>query len=279
MWIRVARNQIGVKQMEAIEIIVNVYLTGEDITNNEPHKTIKVKSTNLESAFKEADNVVKNLMWRSRNGFITVIKYKGVTITNSFNRKIEYINTTKSISYVVNCDVPSEFLNLSLKDMMCKHVLKVGEREQRLIEESKLCGYDWCKWGTHSGNTSAEYHKNIINTMIKDNYNHSVRIVRCRYHFSDRDYYWVDNLHSTIKYMKQFGKDITLRDIPFYIIDLTGKDAVVYGYREFFKTDLFSVVGAIESARQRVIRSNSEKLVSIDYRVSDFIDTNLMVLI
>lgn len=135
--------------------------------------------------------------------------------------------TRNDLNIKINDDIPEYLLNMKLIDMFCKHIIRnsqdnIKTKADKLYTESLKLGYNFCEWGVHNGHPSdISFHTGIITKMEKDNYNHAVRIVICKYDFSDKIIVWTDNLHSTIKYIREIGKDACLKDIPFYIVDLT----------------------------------------------------------
>lgn len=123
-----------------------------------------------------------------------------------------------------NTQFPDEFLNTKLINLYCKHMIHTNlnkdSKANRLLAASHKAGYEFCEWGSHEELPSdLLHHLNIITKMEDDDYRHAVRIVICQYCFCERPVIWSDNLHSTIKYIREFGKEACLRDIPFYVID------------------------------------------------------------
>lgn len=259
--------------METFNVSVKSYVTGEDLYFLNHFRELHVKGTDLKALLKEANRESDDLMRRSRNGLITAIECDNIRILNIFNKK--RVVKAGGISFEIMPYVPKRILDTKLTDLMCKHVLSIGERETVLIEESKKLGYEWCQWGTHSGHTDRKYHKNIIDNMIKDDLKNSIRVVTCKYKFSDEVFLWADNLHSTVRHIKQKGTDAKLEDVPFYCIDLSdAKSIKVYSYKDSLSNDLDDILGAINCAEKRFNRSNSKKLIEVNYRVEDFIKEN-----
>lgn len=173
--------------------------------------------------------------------------------------------------------VPASILNTRLIDLRCKHVLNGStDKELSVIEYSKECNYNWVEWGSYSGHTNdLEYHLNKIRKMEEDNYNHAIRVVVCKYDFTNELCIWVDNLHSAIKYLRQYGTECKLGSIPFYVVDLTEEDWVtVRSHNGSVRKDWGNITGAVSSAFERKQRSNNEKLIGLNYIVGDFIRDN-----
>lgn len=109
--------------------------------------------------------------------------------------------------------------------------------------------------------------------MEKNKYNHAIRIVICKYNFSDKTIVWTDNLHSTIKYIRKLGKDACLKDIPFYVVNLTNlKYPKVLSNNEILRPIISDILGAVSNAYFRYEMSNSKELINIGYTVNDMLN-------
>lgn len=126
-----------------------------------------------------------------------------------------------NLNIKINDDISEDLLNMKLIDMFCKHVIRrnpdgIQIKAGKLYIESCKLGYKVCNWGLHVGHAGdIQYHISSIVQMERDEYNPAVRIVICKYDFCDTSIVWVDNLHSAIKHIREYGKDVKLRDIPF----------------------------------------------------------------
>lgn len=179
-----------------------------------------------------------------------------------------------------NAQFPDEFLNTKLINLYCKHMiltnLNKDSKANRLLVASYKVGYEFCEWGSHEELPSdLLHHLNIITKMEDDDYRHAVRIVICQYSFCERPVIWSDNLHSTVKYIREFGKDACLRDIPFYVIDLMHLDnPVVKGYRDSLNQNISDILGAVSCAYFRYDMSNLKELIDIHYTINDLLNDN-----
>mgnify|MGYP006954582522 FL=1 len=136
-----------------------------------------------------------------------------------------------------------------------------------------------CNWGLHVGHASdIQYHINSIVQMERDEYNPAIRVVICKYDFCDTHIVWIDNLHSAIKYIREYGKNVKLGDIPFYIVDISDYDhPSIHGYKGSLRERYEDILGAVSCAYKRFRRSNSKKLIEIGYTVKDFLYDNPML--
>lgn len=115
--------------------------------------------------------------------------------------------------------------------------------------------------------------------MEKDGYDHAIRIVKCKYDFFEQPVLWIDNLHSAVKYIRQYGKQVKIKDIPFYIVDISNfHNPVIIGYNGSLKNRYEDILGAVSCAYKRFRRSNSKNLISIRYTLDDFLTDNQKLL-
>ena len=183
----------------------------------------------------------------------------------------------------INGNISEDILNMKLKDMFCKHVIRKPDmmhtKAGKLYIESCKLGYKVCDWGFHIGRAGdIQYHINSIIQMERDGYNPAIRIIICKYNFCNTPIIWVDNLHSAIKYIRQYGKDVTLRDIPFYIVDISDYEyPSINGYNNSLRENYEDILGAIACAYKRFRRSNSRELIKIGYLLEDFLSDNPML--
>lgn len=184
------------------------------------------------------------------------------------------------LNVLENAQFPDEFLNMKLVNLYCKHMILTNlnkeSKANHLLVASHKAGYEFCEWGSHEELPSnLLHHLNIITKMEDDDYKHAVRIVICKYSFCERPVIWSDNLHSTVKYIREFGKDACLRDIPFYVIDLTHLDnPVVKGYRDSLNQNISDILGAVSCAYFRYDMSNLKELIDIHYTINDLLNDN-----
>lgn len=179
-----------------------------------------------------------------------------------------------------NFKFPNALLNMRLADMYCKHMVKSNyckdSKANKLLAASCKLDYPACEWGFHLSHASdIVYHINLIERMEGDGYNPIIRIVICKYDFCNKSIVWVDNLHSSIKYIRQYGEDVKLRDIPFYVVDITNFDnPVISGYFDNLRKSYKDILGAVSCAYKRFERSNLKELIDVHYTVGDLLKDN-----
>lgn len=102
-----------------------------------------------------------------------------------------------------------------------------------------------------------------------------LRIVVCKYDFSNTYTVWIDNLHSSIKYIRKYGINVKLRDVPFYVVDISDyNNPTINGYNCSLRENYEDILGAISCAYKRFRRSNSKELIEIRYTLGDFLYDN-----
>ena len=190
----------------------------------------------------------------------------------------EDIITGVNIEIIGTADL-SSILEMRLVDLYCKHMIRVDydkeSKANRLLSASRTIGYGYCEWGSHDYSRSNVFHHlGIIEKMEKDRYNHAIRVVLCKYPFSDKVIVWTDNLHSTIKYIRQYGEEVKLKDVPFYVVDLSLLSHPIISAVDMkvLRPRLSAIVGAVSSAYFRYEMSNSKDLIDVGYLVGDLLD-------
>lgn len=168
-------------------------------------------------------------------------------------------------------------LDMRLIDMRCKHALLGNWRADEVIRLSAGIGYDWAKWGSHSGHDRIEYHCDVVMKMELDGFEHPERIVVCDYAFHDGACAWIDNMHSAVMYVRRYGMDVRLGDIPFYIVDIRGGARVLRDNGTGI-IDAAKASGAVASALKRKQWSESERLIGLGYTFGDLLLDNPLLL-
>lgn len=183
-----------------------------------------------------------------------------------FNELLEGISITD--------ELPDNILELKLTDLLCKHVFNSSDKAFKLLMASIRVGYDYCQWNVANNHfKDFDYDMQRILKMEKDNYNHALRIVACKYSFSENIFYWCDNMHSAIKYIRQYGKDVRLKDLPFYVVT-SGYNTKIITYNNSVRLKVKDVEGIFISATQRFRWSNSKDILDVYYTIGDFIKDN-----
>ena len=71
------------------------------------------------------------------------------------------------------------------------------------------------------------------------------------------------------------GKDACLKDVPFYVVDLTdSRNPKVLSDNEILRPIVSDILGAVSNAYFRYEMSNSSELINIRYLVSDVLNDN-----
>lgn len=170
-------------------------------------------------------------------------------------------------------------LSIRLVDMRCKHALSTSDKGREVIRLSSLIGYASAEWGFHSNHLDIRYHADVIMKMEKDGYTHAQRVVICNYDFCKEPCIWLDNMHSAVLAVRRHGMNVRLKDIPFYVVDISGNEPVVSeNDTGVLDMELKHIEGAVDCAYKRHEWSNSEQLVNLNYRLGEFLSDNPVLL-
>lgn len=189
-------------------------------------------------------------------------------------KNILWNGTLNENELIIKNRLPEEVLETKIVDLACKHVFSIKtEQTKRIVEESYKNGYN-ARWGELSGDFSFEHQINKILKMEQDNYYHVIRIVRCNYSFMKESVLWGDNLHSLVFYLRKYGLDIKLKDIPFYLIDISDGQRIIYNYNDNLRKNMDDIKGAVRCALTRQLRSDNQEIIKLNYKIKDFIKDN-----
>lgn len=184
---------------------------------------------------------------------------------------------------MISQNIPDNIKNMKLTSLLSKHVFSLNNpRAAKVVLESAKTGYDYALWGVHNGHIQDfHFHMDRILKMEEDKYYHPLRIVVCKYIFADKSFAWCDNIHSAIVYIRKYGEDVRLKDIPYYVtyidkefMDSDSNSLHVYDPCGVVRTDKDSLDGLLDCTVKRFLRSASRPLVENRYTLKDFCHDN-----
>jgi len=144
---------------------------------------------------------------------------------------------------------------MKLVDLESKHVaFDNTARNKNLIELGKKAGYDYVLLGTHRGFNPQriQFEINRINEMAVSGHSRPVRIVIC-----SNGKVFIDNTHWALAYIKRYGIDTQLNQLPFYIVDFSGEIPLLVNVNGSViknENDMKRAVNAAGKVEQRVQR-------------------------
>lgn len=163
---------------------------------------------------------------------------KNEGVCHSCNPKdIQYILIEENKNSQYDTLVKSLLIHLE-----AKHIMFPSEENKQIVIEAKKAHYINLQWGFFRDSlVNFQTENKIIDQMIADNFKKTVRITITNNHI------WADNTHSIISYIKRYGMQTTIQDIPFYICDIRKKIPIIYGKKENIWDDS-CIKGAIRNA-------------------------------
>lgn len=165
------------------------------------------------------------------------------------------VDLTKIKRFHIRYNEPTLVDNVRLVDLHCKHIIVPNEKTievERLSKmASEMCGMrDTIKWGVHRNGTQ-ESEWAIINKMISDNFARPVRIFRDCY-----ERLWADNTHSVISWVLRLGEGTPICSIPYYYVDASFNEPIVYdvnGTLSDSLNDVRTAVACVERINTKVM--------------------------
>ena len=175
-------------------------------------------------------------------------------------------------SLYVRRALPEKLACVKAKELLCKHTW--GKYEDLSDKARGL--YDRtlgaCQWSSDDGTEKDSKHLNVIDGMERDGYENAVRLVALP---GLEGELVIDNLHTAIAWLRRFGVDATLADMPCYIVDVSSKEPFVLTDGRLFRDSVRECQGAVQAAmRYRPLRSvywPDDLTENGMYRLGDFI--------
>jgi hypothetical protein len=159
-------------------------------------------------------------------------------------------------------DLKEDLYNFNLLDLNCKHIAYINSTTQKIFKLSESVGYKWCILGSNR-NSDISNEKERIIQMKDSNYRRPIRII------ITKDFrMWCDNTHWTISYILKYGKNIKIKDIPFYIINL--KEDIIIDFNNLVMIDYEDIHNIISCAKELQTRiDNGWRPCEISYTIGD----------
>ncbi len=114
----------------------------------------------------------------------------------------------------------ADYLDVKVTDCLCKHICRLNSEKAVRLKDTRFALGDYNVFWGYGESLYKDPEKNRliqlsrIQKFIFDHYVHTIRCIIDK----DGDLH-VDNLHSALAHVIAGGKDITLRDMPVFILD------------------------------------------------------------
>lgn len=136
------------------------------------------------------------------------------------------------------------YLSTKLMKVESKHVAFLNDQSKIFFELSEKVNYNNTILGIHRHATiQNEYFR--INNMSKSACLRAVRFV-----ITKDERIWSDNTHWTLAYVLKYGMDVTIVDIPMYIVDFREDVPTVFDKNGVVFDSLFDIKSSIASAQR-----------------------------
>lgn len=137
--------------------------------------------------------------------------------------------------------VKTEIMKFKLKDLECKHIINTTENP--IYNASVHAGYQYVVFGSHRNGT-LESENHIINQMANDKcFYRPIRVVLAK-----DNKLWCDNTHSAIAYLRRYGMEISLCDIPFYLVDVSRNTPIIVSIDQTVIPNIEAIKKSIDCA-------------------------------
>lgn len=156
-------------------------------------------------------------------------------------------------------------------DCPSKHVLRLNSEKARELQKesqkqgySRIWGYNYGLYRDEEKNRNAQLY--TIARMIYEEAKMPFRVV-----INQAGTPWIDNLHSAIRDVLVYGDSVKIKDVPHYIVDMSGDIPVVCDVKNSINME--DIKGAVRCAMKCDRRIN-DNISSINYTIGEFITEN-----
>ena len=168
-------------------------------------------------------------------------------------------------TYIDNIEKIENFesiLNVKVKELGAKYIMApISEKAKKV--------YQYHKKKENAGTPNTEM--KIIHNMVKCQLYRPMRIVKIN------DKLYSDNNRLAIAFLLLHGKEITLKDIPFYLINLDCSPYQIIGYKDSLKKTIDDIQGALIKSIKLKEEYHFQNR-NIDWNISDLYNNLLKAL-
>lgn len=157
-------------------------------------------------------------------------------------------NISKFIYIVLDDNDPAlsiqNYLSTKLMEVESKHVAFFNDQSKIFFELSEKVNYNNTILGFHR-------HATIQNEYFRiNNMSQSACLRAVRFVITKDGRIWSDNTHWTLAYILKYGVDVTVLDIPMYIVDFRENVPIIFDKNGAVFDSLFDVKSSIASAQR-----------------------------
>lgn len=157
-------------------------------------------------------------------------------------------NISKFTYIVLDDNYPAlsiqNYLSTKLMEVESKHVAFFNDQSKIFFELSEKVNYNNTILGFHR-------HATIQNEYFRiNNMSQSACLRAVRFVITKDGRIWSDNTHWTLAYVLKYGVDVTVLDIPMYIVDFREDVPIIFDKNGAVFDSLFDVKSSIASAQR-----------------------------
>ena len=135
-------------------------------------------------------------------------------------------------------------LNTKLADVEVKHIARIDKSNHHLIDLAQKVGYEWALLGARK-EFSVDDARERVEGMSRSWIERPIKIV-----LTKDGRIWADNTHWSMSYVKKYGKDTLVGDVPFYIVDLRKRKPVIVSYNDSVKQNHDDIIATVKAAQE-----------------------------
>ena len=160
-----------------------------------------------------------------------------------------------------------EIFSHKLIDTHSKHIARINESTNTVHRLSQKVGYNIDIIGSHRKTILEDERQRIQNMK------NATCLRAARFVISSDGRVWADNTHWTIAYILRFGCDVTLKDIPSYVVDFRSNIPIIIEYKNILFDSLYCIKSAVACAKRIQDRlDNGWRPIDISFTINDLIN-------
>lgn len=147
------------------------------------------------------------------------------------------------ITNISEIEINTYLLDTKLTDIQSKHFINLGNNE-KLNELSAKVDYKYSVFGSNHNSNVLEEKNRIIN-MSQSSCERPLRFV-----IDSFGRIWADNTHWCIAYILKYGYDVTIADVPAYIVDFRKDIPTIVNIKNTVYDSVSNINNAISCAKE-----------------------------
>lgn len=151
-------------------------------------------------------------------------------------------------------------LNTKLKDLQAKFIAKISKSQRIFFDNVKKFGKEKVVFGAKYDDTNKA--QNLIYDLSAEKNTKPIKIIKDKY-----GRLFALNTARAVAYLRKYGHDVELKQLPFFLIDFSQNDLVIFDYNGALESQR-NLEAVLDSAKRTIMRiENGWRSVGTSYTV------------